>query len=162
VHAQLVKTDDAELRGRLLGVLVSPEKPELAQVVRDLAFDPALRATEMSSPVWAQIERHETREATWSWVKANFDKLLGVMPQHHSTSQLIEMAQTFCDEAHAKDVESFFTPDRIERIDGGPRVLAGTLEEIRLCTAKRQKQEPSARELFGKGGASGKGGKAAR
>jgi len=56
----------------------------------------------------------------------------------------------FCDEAHAKDVEAFFTLQRIEKIQGGPRVLAGTLEGIRLCAAKRAKQEPSAREVFAK------------
>ena len=150
VYAQLKSTDDAELRGKLLTVLVAPEAPELADAVRNLAFDPVLRATEITAPVWAQIERHETREATWSWVKDNFDKLLTTMPKHHATTQLIEMGEVFCDEAHAKDVEAFFTLQRIEKIQGGPRVLAGTLEGIRLCAAKRAKQEPSAREVFAK------------
>jgi alanyl aminopeptidase len=60
------------------------------------------------------------------------------------------MATVFCDEQHAKDAEAFFTPARMAQIDGGPRVLAGTLEDIRLCAAKRKAQEPSARDLFGK------------
>ena len=69
------------------------------------------------------------------------------------------MGSVFCDEAHAKDVEAFFTPARIAQIDGAPRVLASTLEDIRLCTAKRKPQEPSARELFGKGSKGDKGDK---
>ena len=116
----------------------------------DLAFDPVLRATENTAPIWAQLGAHETREATWQWVKENFDKLLALVPKHHGQTQLIEMGGVFCDEAHAKDVEAFFTPARLAQIDGGPRVLASTLEDIRLCTAKRKPQEASARELFGK------------
>ncbi len=150
VHAQLAKTDDTVLRGELLSLLVSPRKAELVPTVRELTFDPVLRATEVTSPIWTQLGQNETREATWQWVKENFDKLLTTVPKHHGQTQLINMGSVFCDEAHAKDVESFFTPARLAQIDGGPRVLAGTLEEIRLCATRRQKQEPSAREFFGK------------
>ena len=131
-------------------VLVSPRNPDLAPAIRDLTFDPILRATEVTSPVWSKLGQHETREATWQWVKDNFDKLLAAVPKHHGQTQLINMGSVFCDEAHAKDVESFFTQARIAQIDGGPRVLASTLEEIHLCIVKRQKQEPSAREFFAK------------
>ena len=109
----------------------------------------------MTSPIWAKLGEPETREATWQWVKENFDKLLATVPKHHGQTQLIGMASVFCDEAHAKDLESFFTPARLAQIDGGPRVLAGALEDIRLCAVKRQEQEPSAREMFGKGGKTG-------
>jgi cytosol alanyl aminopeptidase len=150
VKAQLAKTEDPEMRGRLLGVLTSPRKPDLVPVVRDLAFDPVLRATEVSSPIWSKLGENETREETWAWVKANFDKLLAALPTHFGQTQVIEMGGVFCDDAHAKDVEAFFTADRIAAIEGAPRVLASTLEDIRLCAAKRSKQEPSAREFFSK------------
>ncbi len=148
VHARLAKTDDAELRGRLLAALVAPTSPELVPLVRELVFDPALRATEVTNPLWAQLGDPALRESTWKWVKDNFDRLLATVPKHHGQTQLISMGGEFCDEAHAKDVEAFFDAARIARIDGGPRVLAGTLEDVRLCAAKRARQEPSARELF--------------
>ncbi len=152
VHAQLAKTEDPEVRGRLLSVLVSARSPDLIPAVRDLTFDPSLRATETTSRRSGPCCRTTTttREATWGWVKENFDKVMKAVPQHHGQTQLIDMGGVFCDEAHLKDVESFFTPARTASIEGSPRVLAGTLEGIRLCIAKRQKQEPSARELFGK------------
>jgi alanyl aminopeptidase len=78
----------------------------------------------------------------------NDDKLLAAVPKHHGQTQLIEMGSTFCDEAHARDIEAFFTPARIAGIDGAPRVLDNTLEDVRLCAAKRKVQEPSAREFF--------------
>jgi alanyl aminopeptidase len=148
VHAQLAKTEDPELRGRLLGVLVSSRKPERWPAIRALAFDPVLRTTEVSSPVRAMLSEHESREATWQWVKENFDRLLVTVPQHHGQTRLISMGGVFCDDAHAKDLEAFFTPARVGKIDGGPRVLAATLEDVRLCTTRRKLQEPSARAFF--------------
>jgi alanyl aminopeptidase len=150
LHAKLAKTDDAELRGRLLSALVSPKSPALVPLVRELVFDPTLRATEVTAPLWTQLGDPALREATWQWVKEHFDKLLATVPKHHGQTQIIRMGGSFCDEAHAKDVEAFFTPARLSQIDGGPRVLAGTLEDVRLCAVKRARQEPSARELFGK------------
>ncbi len=147
-RAQLAKTDDPGLRGRLLGVLLGPRKSALWPAVRALTFDPVLRTTEATSPVWSLLSQHETRDATWQWVKDNFDRLLTTVPQHHGRTQLISMGGEFCDEAHAQDLEAFFTPARVAHIDGGPRVLASTIEDMRLCAAKRKLQEPSARTFF--------------
>jgi hypothetical protein len=61
--------------------------------------------------------------------------------------QLLSMPAAFCDEAHAQDVAAFLS-DRATKIDGGPRVLAKTLEEIHLCTAKRSASEADARRFF--------------
>lgn len=148
IKARLATAEDPVLRGRLLAVLTSPRSADLVPAVRDLAFDPSLRATETMSGVWSKLDDPETREATWTWVKANFDKLLAAAPKHHGQTQLIRMGADFCDEAHAEDVEAFFTPARIAGIDGAPRVLQNTLENIRLCAAKRKLQEPSARAFF--------------
>jgi alanyl aminopeptidase len=150
IRARLAKTDDAELRSRLLWALVSAKRPELVAEVRELTFDPMLHATEVTAPLWSQLGDPVLRDSAWQWVKDHFDKLLAVVPKHHGQTQLIAMGGSFCDEAHAKDVEAFFTPARLARIDGGPRVLASTLENVRLCAVKRAKQEPSAREMFGK------------
>ena len=150
VHARLLKTDNAEVRVRLLGALAAARRPELVPLVRELVFDPALQATEVTYPLWSLIGKPATREATWGWIKENFPRILATVPKHHGQTQLIRMGGEFCDEAHAKDVEAFFTPAVLAQIDGGPRVLASTLESIRLCAVKRAKQEPSAREMFGK------------
>jgi alanyl aminopeptidase len=150
VKATLATAEDMTLRRRLLRLLTSSKKPELASRIRDLVFDPVLRPTETSLPLWSALSAPETREATWTWLKQNFDKVGAALPQHHGRTQIIAMANSFCDEAHAKDVEAFFTPARVAGIDGAPRVLASTLEEIRLCAARRGKQEGGVREFFGK------------
>ncbi len=147
-RARLAKTDDPETRQRLLGVLVSAKKPELVARVRELSFDPVLRPTEVTAPVWAKLGDEDTRDATWDWVKANFDRLLKVVPEHHGQTQLVSLGGEFCDEEHARDAEAFYTPARIAGIDGAPRTLAGALEANRLCIAKRRKQEAGVRDFF--------------
>jgi alanyl aminopeptidase len=148
VHAQLAKTEDAELRGHLLTMLTSARRPELLPLVRELTFDPVLRTTEVTDPLWSQLGEPTLRDETWTWIKANYDRILAALPSHHGRGQIISMGSVFCDEAHAKDVEDFFTAARVAAIEGGPRTLANTIEELHLCIAKRQKQEPSAREFF--------------
>jgi hypothetical protein len=44
-------------------------------------------------------------------------------------------------------VEAFFGPKAAE-IDGAPRVLASTLEEIRLCAARRTAYTEPATKFF--------------
>jgi len=147
--AQLEKTNDAERRWNLLAVLSSTRRPELVPRARALALDPRLRATEALSPISTQMQVPTLRESTWAWTKAHFDELLAVIPAHNAQTQVIGLGDVFCDEAHARDLEAFFTPARLARIAGGPRVLATTLESIRVCAARREQQAPSARSYFG-------------
>ena len=147
MRAQLGKTEDERLRSQLLSAMSSSRDPKLAEVIRALPFDPALRVTEATRPIWQQLGWEETREATWQWLKAHFDELSARVSSHHGKTQLIEMGSEFCDEAHRKDVEEFYTP-RVASIEGGPRVLASVLEDIRLCAAKRAARDAGLRSFF--------------
>ncbi len=150
VKARFAKAEDAELREDYLLLLSRAERPEIAASVLDLALDPSLRPVEVLIPLSLQLSSPGTREATWQWIKAHFDALLTAVPKDGGQAHLVELESVFCDDDHARDVEAFFTPERLAKIDGGPRVLASTLEEIHLCATRRKAQEPSAREMFGK------------
>ncbi len=63
-------------------------------------------------------------------MKESFDKLQAAVSGHHGQTQLVGMPEVFCDPAAAKDVEAFFSPERVAKIEGAPRVLAETLEGI--------------------------------
>ena len=142
----LEKTDDEDVRGQLLVFLGAAQRPELAAKARDLVLDPVLRVTEIPDTLFHQLETRETREATWKWLKEHIDPLLERISRRGG-STLVHQASVFCDDAHAADVDAFFTP-RLAGMEGGPRVLAETLEEIRLCAALRKAQEPSVRSFF--------------
>jgi len=147
MKALLVGSVDETLRGRLASALGMAKDPKLAAAARELVLDPALRDTEMFAPLGAQLSQPDMRDTAWAWVKEHYDAILTRLPKHHGGVQLVSTGRYFCDEARARDVESFFAP-KIESIEGGPRALAQTLEDVRLCVAKRSAQEASGRELF--------------
>ena len=64
----------------------------------------------------------ETRDSAWAWLKEHYDAILGALPRHHGGAALLT-GRSFCDEAHADDVEEFLKP-RAATIEGGARVLA--------------------------------------
>ena len=149
MSALLAKTVDEVVRGRLLWAMSSAKNPELAAAARALVLDPSLHESEIMTPLYAELGAVETRDATWQWLKDHYDAVVQRLPRHHSGVALVSSSRSYCDDEHAKDVEAFFTP-KIDSIEGGPRTLASTLEDIRLCAAKRKAQEPSAREFFAK------------
>ncbi len=147
MKALLVRSVDETVRGRLLFALSSARRPELAVAARELVLDPALRDNEILGPLSVGLGDPEKRDATWAWMKDHYDAIRGRLPQHHGGVALVGAGGVYCDEAHAADVEAFFRP-RIDEIEGGPRVLASTLEDMRLCAAKRKAQEEPARSFF--------------
>lgn len=146
--ASFLKAQDDELRGTLLGSLSRVRNPELGARVLALVLDDRVKYTEMTTPLWEQFSEPETREAAWTWLKDHWDAVMARASGAMFTGvQLVSMPATFCDEAHAADVAGFFA-DRVAKVDGGPRVLAKTLEEIHLCAATRSAAEADARRFF--------------
>ena len=80
--------------------------------------------------------------------QSHFDPLVARVSLRRASS-FLRIPRLFCDEEHAADAEAFFRP-RVAGMEGGPRVLAEALEEIRLCAALRKTQEPAVRSFFTK------------
>jgi cytosol alanyl aminopeptidase len=138
-------TDDV-IRGRLLGALGSFKAPELAARALALTFEPRVPLPFVLTIVDAQLHAPETRDAAWRWFEANVDRLAARRPSTRR-GQLPWLGAAFCDRAHADALSRLFS-ERIETYDGGPRNLAGALEQIHLCAARRAVQEPSFRKVF--------------
>jgi alanyl aminopeptidase len=149
MRATFAKTNNEMLRGMLLSGLSAAKDPASAARARELALDPAVRTTEASLPVSVQLQGEETREAAWRWMQEHFDAFLAHVSQHHGRPRVFGLPGVFCDEAHLAEVERFLAP-KAPAIEGAPRVLASTLEDIRLCIAKRKAEEPAARAFFAK------------
>jgi alanyl aminopeptidase len=148
--ATLGKTQDDILRGRLLGALSAAKDPKLAARARDLVLDERVKYTEMLQPLWVQTGQPETREAAWTWLKEHWDAVVArISNVGFESVQLVSLPSSFCDETHEHEVLTFLK-DRLAKIDGGPRVLAKTVEQIHLCADKRKAEEPNARAFFTK------------
>jgi alanyl aminopeptidase len=133
-------------RRRLLAAIGSVADPALAARARALELDPRVRVNEVTRILAVQLRRAQTRDAAWAFLTGNLDKLLARIPVF-SASDVVWHATSYCDRAHRDELEKLFAP-RIAAIEGGPRSLAGALEEMNLCVARRTAQEPSAREFF--------------
>jgi hypothetical protein len=116
-----------------LGALSNVRDPELAKRTLALTLDPKLRVNERLHPLISQLGQRETRAAAFAWLKENFDALLAQLGSHGG-NDVIGANASFCSEQAAQDVEQFFAT-RVDKVPGGPRELALTLETIRSCAA---------------------------
>lgn len=57
------------------------------------------------------------------------------------------MVGDFCDEQRRAEVEAFLR-SRAEKIEGGPRSLARTLESIQLCIESERRNQPGVLEFL--------------
>lgn len=145
---RFLASDDALLRGQLLGALASAKDPELAARARALALDARVRVNELWTPLGVQLGMPETRDAAWAFLQERFDDLAGRLEE--SAGSLPRLLGGACSRERADEIERFFAP-RVGELQGGPRNLATTLESIRLCAARVEAQQESAREFFARG-----------
>jgi alanyl aminopeptidase len=119
------------------------EKDALAIFLSD-EFD----AREATVLLFAGLKREWNRQRVWDFLKANYDGIVARLPRE-ATGILPFFGAYFCDEAHRKDVETSFQ-GRVEKLPGGPRHLAESLEAISLCTALKDVHQPSVRAFLEK------------
>jgi alanyl aminopeptidase len=146
VQAQLFASEDGVRRGRLLSALANVRDPELSQRTLALTLDDKLRVNERLLPLLVQLGQRETRDAAFAWLRQQFDALL-VKLGAHGGNDVIGATSSFCSAQAAQEVEQFFSP-RVEKVPGGPRELALTLETIRACAAMQAHYAESLRAAY--------------
>jgi len=137
--AELGRTEDAQIRERILGALSGVREPALIARALELSLDPKLRKTERLAPL-RLLASIETRDVAWAWLKAHFDELAALLPDRYG-GRLPQMYKV-CDPARAEEVRAFFTP-RVDKLTGGPRNLAQALETAQQCAARVDAQRDS-------------------
>ncbi|HVQ55023.1 MAG TPA: M1 family metallopeptidase, partial [Thermoanaerobaculia bacterium] len=133
-------------RARLYSALGSFQDPALLKEAFALTLDPSLDYRETDSAFFAAIGTSVGRATMWDFVQANFDAIVARMPRE-TTGQIAYVASGFCDAAKEKEAKAFLS-GRVEKLPGGPRNLAQTLEGIQLCIASRTAQEPGVGEFL--------------
>jgi alanyl aminopeptidase len=139
--AALKKAPDRRDRRRIYSALGSFEDPALLREALALYLSPEHDARETQSTLVAALDSEVGRRTVWEFVKAHYDAIVARVPRE-SQGQIPSLASGFCDREHRADVAAFFK-DRAGKLLGGSRTLAQSLEEIDLCVALRQAQEPS-------------------
>lgn len=148
-YAEAKKTSDRTERARLLSAMGSFRDADILKAALSIALTEEFDSLESVAPVlgargnptFSVTRDPKTRALVYEFVKQNFDALVAKLPRD-SGANLARVASGFCDEEHRADVEAFFK-DRATKFVGGPRILAQTLEQIRLCSAFRRAQQTS-------------------
>ena len=136
LRAALAGSSDRSERRDLISALGHFKTPALAERARALLLDEAI----------------DIREAQWPLLRpqsadpAQFDGLLRFMQQHHADlvrrlgrdepAWLPEHLDQACGEDDARRIDAVFAPFA-KQFQGAARVLAQTLESVRLCAAWR-------------------------
>jgi alanyl aminopeptidase len=131
--AHLGRTEDGQLRQRIVGALANARAQELVARSLALVLDARLRPHERVGPLWALLASVETRDAAWAWLEGNLDKLMPMLPDRYAAR--IPGAYAACDPGRAKALEQLFAP-RADKLTGAPRSLAQALEVIAQCAAR--------------------------
>jgi len=130
-------SQDAVLRGQLLGALGSARDPALAERARALVLESGLlRRNEVYSIPAYQLDEEALRPAVRQWLDRHFDELEArVAPGGANLAGLY--ATGMCSTGEAQVLESKFG-ERLKSLEGGPMELKQAGEAIRLCAAQKQ------------------------
>lgn len=141
LSAALKKEKDSSARGRILGAMAGFRQAKLVEANLALFIHKDTKLREGRALLSGPLARPETRDVAFSFVKKNFAGLLKKLPSF-AHFYAIYSGAGFCDDAGYKNVESFFAK-KAKTIPRGPKALAQTLEQIKVCTAFKKAQQPA-------------------
>jgi alanyl aminopeptidase len=140
-----VEERDHRVREILLDGLGSFRSPELARTALDLLLSKDFDLRESFYPLlFGPLSWVDTRDVPFEFVKQHLDALLKRLPREVGedyAAMLPSVGGSFCDAKRRGELESFFS-GRVKDYNGGPRMLAQTLEGIDLCIAARKSLTP--------------------
>lgn len=133
-------SQNAMEREEILRALTHSGDPEFRNELRQLALTEKLRDNEVEHILEPMMLREQTRDETWSWLRANLDPLAQRLPSWFR-GRIIENAAGFCSKERYQEIDTELR-EQITGYQRGPRSLAITLEQIQLCEALVAEQAP--------------------
>ena len=140
-HAAARKASDRTERQHLLDGMGAFQDPGIIRKRMPIFLTDEFDPREAAALVMGGLGEAASREMAFSFIKSNYDAIAARLPKE-AEAYLAFTGESYCDEAHRADVESFFGK-RTSRAPGGPRLLAQVLEQIDLCIARKKVQQPS-------------------
>jgi alanyl aminopeptidase len=146
---QFRASQDAVLRGQLLGALGSATEPALAERARALVFETGLlRRNEIFAAVGGQTDHDSTRPALRQWIDTHFTDLEAKLAPAGAALVGLYSAD-MCSAGEADALQAKFA-ERMKTIEGGPLELKQTIEAIHLCAAQVQARKGLPLQVAGK------------
>ncbi|MEX1033808.1 MAG: M1 family metallopeptidase [Cellvibrionaceae bacterium] len=140
-------SDNAVLREEILRALTESKDSQFRAELRALSLSDQLRDNEVGHIIEPLMDKAESRDETWQWLRANLDAVVERSPSWFQ-GRVIEYADNFCSESRYEEIDRELS-EKITSLQRGSRSLANTLEEIRLCAALVEEQGPSVQVMLG-------------
>ena len=141
LEAALLASDDSLLRQDAAWALGTAEDPKASARALTLSLNPAVRTTELYGLIVGQFISPVTRDAAWSWLRENLDKVLNRMPGFEKGG-LFGLAETFCDASLRPELDRTLTA-KSKEIGSGELEVRRAMEGLDLCIAQRAALGPS-------------------
>jgi aminopeptidase N len=134
-------TEQPEERGVILSALGRFRDPALVREALGHLVDGTFAPRDGRGLLFSALSGGESRAVAYAFLKENFDRLARELTPMESSQLLFGVPGFFCDKASREDARAFFTP-RASSVDGGPLVLARSLERADLCIASWERNGP--------------------
>jgi aminopeptidase N len=139
-HAAARQTKDRPERGRLLRAMAAFTDPKIVAEAMAIVLTDEFELRESAVLVQAPFFAPRTREAAYQFLREHFDEIAAKLPDPMRPF-LAFLLSAMCDDSRTAEFEQVFRP-RIEKFNGGPRVMSQALEAMALCAAQRKAQAP--------------------
>jgi alanyl aminopeptidase len=140
LHAEARKTGDRVEREHFLAAMGRFIDPKIAAQALALVVSDEFELREAIGLLQGAFAEPRLRELGYAFLKDHFDAISNKLPELYRPYMAFSFV-SLCDDARRPEIEAFFRP-RIEKLDGGPRILAQALESMSLCSAQRKAQAP--------------------
>ncbi len=119
--------------------LASFEDPTLVQRTLDYVSSGKVRNQDSWILLAILLQQPETRQQTWTYIKANWDKVHAQFTTS-SGNRVVSATGAFCSVQDRTDVQQFFTTHPVDAAD---RALRDALNNIDSCVKFRAQQQPN-------------------
>jgi aminopeptidase N len=122
---------------RFFNALPSFRDPALVQRTLQFANTPAVRTQDTSTLIAGLMAQPWSREAAWSFVKANWDTLTKLLGVFQGIPRIAGSVGVFCSADKKAEVEQFF---KDHPVPAAERTLRQAFERIDTCVAMKERQ----------------------
>jgi alanyl aminopeptidase len=139
-----VASEDRAFRYDAFGALARTEDPTLAARLQQVILSGQLQGYEPLQLLSRQMARAATTDLTYTWLRANFEAILQLVPEEYRGLWVVGLGANFCSVERATEWSEFIE-SRAADLPGYERSLAQAIESVNLCAALRGAK---ARELI--------------
>jgi len=126
---------------RFFNALPSFRDPALVQRTLQFALSPDVRTQDAPSLIGALIGQEASRDAAWTFVKANWDTLNKLLGVFGGITRIGGSVGAFCSRDRKAEVEQFF---KEHPMPSAERTLKQAFERIDSCVAVKERQAAAA------------------